>query len=123
MGLDLAGHGSRTAAETRRMPDALRHRRSVDFFRGFGAMGLQHMIESGLGIIFVAIFFDDLEGIDGTNIQAGAHPVTEYLFDEDSFLVFIQDQRALRASFGAKSAPVAFFPVNFNDFTFHGSLF
>ena len=89
----------------------------MDFFRSFGSLGFHNMLKGGLGVILSAVSFDDLECVYRTNIQAGAHSVTEDLFDEHGFFFFIQNQRTFRAGRGAKPAPVALLPIDLNDLT------
>ena len=83
----------------------------------------QDVVEGRLGVVSLAVPLDDLEGIDGADVEARAQSVAIDLPDEDSFILAVQGQGPFGAGRRAQAAAVAFVAVDLDDQSFgHDSL-
>ena len=84
---------------------------------------LEDMGERRLGVVPVAFPLDDLERARRADVQAGAHPVTVKLPDQDRLVLGVQGEGSLGAGRGAQPAAVALITLDLYDFSFgHESL-
>src|SRR5512137_1963245 len=80
---------------------------TMDLGRRGGATRLQDMGEGRLGVVLLAVSFDDLQGVDRADVETGAQPVAVDLPDKDSFVLAVQGQGAFSAGRRAQPAAVA----------------